>query len=129
MVPELVVQGVRECCTCQRLLSCIPTALKCGRIKPRYCLALQTNHVSISLTYLLFKSVILIFIATFCECTALLDSLGRNLSESMVFFFWIKVYKQRQSETFVLLVTITPYQVSVLPALPSLPAGGELINS
>lgn len=76
--------------------------------------------------YLLFKSVILIFIATFCECTALLDSLGRNLRAWL--FFWKKVYKQRQSETFVLF-TITLYQVSVLPALPSLPAGGELINS
>lgn len=39
-----------------------------------------------SLMYLLFRSVILIFIATFCECTVLLDSLGRDLSESMVIF-------------------------------------------
>lgn len=48
-----------------------------------------------SLTYLLFKSVILIFIATFCECTALWDSLGKNLSESMVIFL-DKVYKDNQ---------------------------------
>lgn len=42
----------------------------CGLIEAGYCLALQTNHclhIHLSIYY---SKVILIFIATFCECSS-----------------------------------------------------------
>lgn len=84
---KLVVQGVRVLYPAAWLLSRILTALKCvGGLKLGIAWLFKQIMSPYSLMYLLFKSVILIFIATFCECTALLDSLGRNLSESMVIF-------------------------------------------
>lgn len=83
-----------------------------------------------SFKYLLFKSVILIFIATFCECTALLGSLGRKLSGSMVVVVFF-LDKSLQTKTIRNICHScyhhSFYQVSTLPVLLSLPADGDLI--